>query len=146
MWKKVTCNGSLLAIIVSGKFQQDGTFFFTPEWFSQQLGYMHHPKGHRIKPHSHRFLSRETTLTQEVLFIRKGRLRVDFYDENDEYFKSEILEAGDVILLTSGGHGFETLEELEMFEVKQGPFVGETDKRRFDVVNADEKKNPAESD
>jgi hypothetical protein len=145
MWKKITCKGSLLAIIVTGKFQQDGTFFFTPEGFSQQLGYMHHPKGHRIKPHSHRFFPRETTLTQEVLFIRKGRLRVDFYDENDEYFQSEILEAGDVILLTSGGHGFETLEELEMFEVKQGPFVGETDKRRFDGAHANEKKNPADS-
>jgi mannose-6-phosphate isomerase-like protein (cupin superfamily) len=140
MWKKVTCDGSLLAIIVTDKFQQEGMFFFTPEVFSQQLGYMHHPKDHRIKPHSHRFLPREVTRTQEVLFIRKGRLRVDFYDEADAYFRSEILEAGDVLLLISGGHGFEVLEELEMFEVKQGPFAGETDKRRFDGVDADKIK------
>jgi hypothetical protein len=33
--------------------------------------------------------------------------------------------------LASGGHGFEALEELEMVEVKQGPYVGDKDKTRF---------------
>src|SRR6185369_5395734 len=75
-----------------------------------------------------------TEYTQEVLFIRRGRLRVDFYDETKQYLSSRILEAGDVILLIQGGHGFEVLEDLEMFEVKQGPYVGEVDKTRFDAV------------
>ena len=30
-----------------------------------------------------------------------------------------------------GGHGFEVLEELEMIEVKQGPYAGDRDKTRF---------------
>ena len=69
--------------------------------------------------------------TQEVLFIKKGKLKVDFYNEHQNYLESRILEAGDVILLASGGHGFEVLEEIEMIEVKQGPFTGENDKTRF---------------
>ena len=36
-----------------------------------------------------------------------------------------------VILLIAGGHGFEVLEDVEMIEVKQGPYVGEGDKTRF---------------
>ena len=44
---------------------------------------------------------------------------------------SRVLGPGDVILLISGGHGFEVLEELNMVEVKQGPYAGETDKTRF---------------
>jgi hypothetical protein len=62
---------------------------------------------------------------------RKGRLRVDFYDEDQRYLESRVLGPGDVILLIQGGHGFEVLEEVEMIEVKQGPYVGEQDKTRF---------------
>jgi mannose-6-phosphate isomerase-like protein (cupin superfamily) len=42
-----------------------------------------------------------------------------------------VLEAGDVILLIKGGHGFKVLEDLEMFEVKQGPYAGDEDKIKF---------------
>ena len=44
---------------------------------------------------------------------------------------SRELKAGDVILLIKYGHGFEILEELEMIEVKQGPYAGDQDKTRF---------------
>jgi mannose-6-phosphate isomerase-like protein (cupin superfamily) len=92
---------------------------------------MSHPKGKVIQPHSHNPLSREVFYTQEVLFIKKGTLRVDFYDTDHAYLDSRTLRTGDVILLASGGHGFETLEETEMIEVKQGPYAGEQDKTRF---------------
>ena len=131
MWHQVTCGERLLAIIVKQEFQCDGTHFFTPDYFSQQLGYMSHPKGRIIEPHTHLHVPREVSYTLEVLFIRKGRLQVDFYDDNLEFFQSEILSAGDVILLAAGGHGFTVLEDLEMFEVKQGPYVGLEDKLRF---------------
>jgi hypothetical protein len=70
--------------------------------------------------------------TQEVLVIRKGKLRVDFYDEDQIYLFSKVLAAGDIIMLVSGGHGFLVIEPVEMFEIKQGPFAGDADKTRFD--------------
>ena len=135
---EVIHNGRLLAIIIPNNYQQPGINFFTPPAFSQQLAYMRHPEGHDIAPHSHKPVPREVTQTQEVLIIRKGRLRVDFYDEQQEYLQSHILEAGDVILLAAGGHGFQVLEEIEMIEVKQGPFAGADDKCRFTGVAADQ--------
>lgn len=63
--------------------------------------------------------------------IRKGRLRVDFYNNNRERLDSRTLEAGDVILLAAGGHGFEVLDACEMIEVKQGPYLGDEDKILF---------------
>lgn len=131
MWHQVICEDRLLAIIVKKEYQCVGAHFFTPDHFSQQLGYMRHPRGHVIKPHTHRLVPREVSNTLEVLFIRKGRLQVDFYDDNREFFRSEILNAGDVLLLAAGGHGFTALEDLEMFEVKQGPYVGLEDKLWF---------------
>lgn len=122
----------LLAVIVRASFHKDGIEFFTPNDFSQQLAYMSHPAGKLIDPHTHNKVTREVHFTNEVLFIRKGKLRVDFYSHDKDYIKSRILEAGDVILLVGGGHGFEVIEELEMIEVKQGPYAGDMDKTRFD--------------
>ena len=123
--------GELLAIILSGRFNEPGIHFFTPNSFSQQLAFMRHPQGKVIQPHVHNSVVRQVQYTLEVLVLRKGRMRVDFYDNAKSYIESQIMEAGDVILLATGGHGFEALEEIEMFEIKQGPFVGEADKTRF---------------
>ena len=70
-------------------------------------------------------------MTQEVLVIKTGKLRVDFYTDEKAYLKSYLLEQGDVILLASGGHGFEVIEDMEMYEIKQGPYAGDDDKTRF---------------
>lgn len=126
---------TVMAIIISHRFNEPGIHFFTPDDFSQQVAYMRHPAGKIIVPHTHNLVPRQIHFTQEVLFIRRGKLRVDFYDESKNYLESRILEEGDVILLAAGGHGFEALEEVEIIEVKQGPFAGEADKIRFDPVD-----------
>jgi mannose-6-phosphate isomerase-like protein (cupin superfamily) len=126
----------LLAVIVSSEFNEPGIHFFTPNDLSQQLAYMRHPAGKVIDPHVHNPVNRSVQFTQEVLFIKRGRLRVDFYDNDRAYIESRILRAGDVILLATGGHGFEVLEEIEMIEVKQGPYAGDQDKTRFSGVAA----------
>jgi hypothetical protein len=79
---------------------------------------------------------RAVRYTQEALFLRRGRLRIDFYDKDRTYVESRVIGPGDVILLISGGHGFEVLEEIEMVEVKQGPYAGEMDKTTFSGVSA----------
>lgn len=99
---------------------------------------MHHPQGKVIDAHVHNLVHRNVVLTQEVLVIKKGMLRVDFYDEYEDYLESRTIGAGDVILLVSGGHGFKVLEELEMIEVKQGPYAGVDDKKRFAGVPDEE--------
>lgn len=140
MIKTLKHSGQLLALLVPGNFREPGIHFFTPDDLSQQLAYMRHPPGKIIAPHVHNPVPREVQFTQEVLVIMKGRLRVDFYTDEQSYLESWVLEAGDVILLATGGHGFEVLEEVEMFEVKQGPYAGDQDKTRFTGINANQAK------
>ncbi len=140
MIQEITHHRRLLALIISHKFQEPGVHFFTPNELSQQLAYMRHPAGRIILPHVHNPVIREVQYTQETILIKKGRLRVDFYNEQQQYLESHILEAGDVILLVAGGHGFEVLDEIEMVEVKQGPYVGEHDKTRFVGISAAQAK------
>ncbi len=129
--ERILSRSGLLALIVRADYSVPGVSFFTPQDLSQQLAFMKHPAGKVIDPHIHNPVSRTVATTQETLVIRNGRLRVDFFDEAREYVCSRELEAGDVILLIKGGHGFEVLEDLEMIEVKQGPYAGDEDKTRF---------------
>ena len=131
MLEIIESDGKTLAIILRRSFSEPGIRFFTPGDYSQQLGHMRYSKGKLIEPHVHNEVPRAITMTQEVLFVRCGKVRVDFYREDRSYTESRILESGDVILLASGGHGFEALDDLEMVEVKQGPYMGEQDKTRF---------------
>lgn len=145
MIEHIEHDGELLAIIVSGQFREPGTHFFTPPGLSQQLGYMRLASGTRIEAHVHNPVPRQVVFTQEVLVIRSGRLRVDFYSNARAYLHSRELVAGDVILLIQGGHGFEVLEALEMIEVKQGPYQGEEDKTRFEGVLPEQLRRPPDS-
>jgi hypothetical protein len=128
MIETIVYQQKILAILVSHMFKEPGIHFFTPDQFSQQLGYINYPAGKVIQPHIHNSVRREVEYTQEVLFVRKGKLRVDFYGTQQEYVESRTLETGDAIVLVSGGHGFEILEDIELFEVNH-------DRTRFEGVS-----------
>jgi mannose-6-phosphate isomerase-like protein (cupin superfamily) len=131
------CEGSVeLAVIIRAGYARQGVTFVTPDEYSQQLGYMNRPAGYQIPAHVHNPVPRAVVFTREVLFVRSGRMRVDFYNDAGTYAQSRILASGDVILLAAGGHGFEMLEDTEMIEVKQGPYAGADDKRVIAPVDA----------
>jgi len=131
MLERIYSENLLLALILRADFTANGIEFFTPDFFSQQLGYMNRPKGFVVTPHIHNFVNREVQMTQEVLFIKSGSVQMDIYDLERKLVKSRILNKGDIVLLASGGHGFTMLEESEIIEVKTGPHVGPEDKTRF---------------
>ncbi len=140
MIENIVYAGRTLAVLLHASYQAEGIQFFTPGDFSQQLGYMNRPQGYVIPPHVHNRVAREVHYTNEVLFIKSGKVRVDFYDVDQTYLDSRILHSGDVLLLAFGGHGFEMLEQSEIIEVKQGPYAGEADKSRFTGISADQAK------
>ncbi len=128
----------VLAIILRANYHAEGIQFFTPNEFSQQLGYMNRPQGYVIPPHVHNPVAREVQFTKEVLIIKSGKVRVDFYNDDQNYLESRILNQGDIVLLAFGGHGFEMLEASEIVEVKQGPYAGEADKTRFSPISSEQ--------
>lgn len=136
--EEIKKKGKLIAMIIRNNYSCEGVDFITPNEYSQQVAYMHHPVGRVIDAHVHNMVHRNVVLTQEVLFIKRGTLRVDFYDEYEDYLESRNLYEGDIILLVSGGHGFQVLEEVEMVEVKQGPYAGGQDKKKFAGVDKEQ--------
>lgn len=133
MLEKVINSECIIAIIIRNNYRSNNITFFTPKDFSQQLGYMNREKGYEIAPHIHNTFERKVYSTQEVLIIKSGKVRVDFYDNEKKYLENKTLEKGDIILLASGGHGFTMIEDSEIIEVKQGPYINDIDKKRFTI-------------
>ncbi|MFM8270676.1 MAG: hypothetical protein ACKN9V_10855 [Pseudomonadota bacterium] len=140
MIEELKHKGRLYALILRANYKADGIEFFTPNEFSQQLAYMRRPRGYLIKPHVHNSVTRTVEYTKEVLYIKSGSVRVDFYDDQQKYLVSKEIKTGDVILLAFGGHGFHMLEESEIIEIKQGPYAGEMDKTRFEPIDDSQMK------
>ena len=120
MIERIENNNKLLSIIIRANYQSEGIEFFTPDSFSQQLGYMKRDKNYVISPHKHNKVSRNVDFTQEVLLIRKGKVRVDYYDDTiGIILESRVLLEGDIVLYwLTGGHGFEMLDDSEIIEIK----------------------------
>lgn len=125
---------TVLAIIIPAEFNTEGIQFFTPNDYSQQVAYMNRPAGYEIVPHTHTKVTREVYHTLETLFVRRGKVKIDFYTSDRKYVQSYVAKTGDAVLLVSGGHGFTMLEPTEMIEVKQGPYAGDADKVRFSGI------------
>jgi len=113
-----------LAYIIRKSIKVDGKKFFgLPDDFLQ-VGYMNLKKGNTLKPHIHKPQNKIITKNQEVLYIVSGKMKVSFYNKIPQKINEAILTNGDLIILISGGHGFEFLEDTKMIEVKQGPYTG----------------------
>jgi hypothetical protein len=139
MIEKILHKKRLFALIVRGRFRKkSGINFFTSKESTQQFGFMKHKKNHIIKPHKHNKRLTRVLRTTEVILLLKGTLRVDFYNDKYKYLFSKKINERDIIMLVHGGHGFKVLKNVEMIEVKQGPYSLASDKIKFKTV--DEKK------
>ena len=136
MIEEIKYKKKLFGLVVSGKYRnKKGITFFTPNNATQQFGYMKHKKGYIINPHKHNKRLTKILSTTEVILLLKGLLRVDFYSQQKKYLFSKILKEKNIIMLVHGGHGFKAIKDVEMIEVKQGPYELFEDKIKFDKVN-----------
>ncbi len=134
MITKIKDKNKLLAIIIKPNYlKRKGIHFFTPNKLSQQVAFMSHKKNHQIKPHIHKKRLKKIYDTNECLFIMRGEMRVDFYNNKKKYLKSKILKKNYIIILVSGAHGFKILKSCQFLEVKQGPYFLGKDKERFSL-------------
>jgi len=127
----ITDQGRPLAYIIRGSFQPQKTTFLTPPEFKQQVGYVVYPAGGEVVRHLHKPIERRLVGTSEVLIVRKGRCRMDVYNDDRALVATRELVTGDIMLMVGGGHGFHMLEDTQLLEVKQGPYTGVDEKERF---------------
>lgn len=110
-----------------------GLNFFSPDEDFIQVGTWGYDNGKELLAHTHNEVERNVLWTQEVLYIRKGRISVEVYDTNETVVDKWQASEGDVVILLRGGHGYQILEDgTQVLEVKNGPYVGaDKDRRRL---------------
>jgi hypothetical protein len=130
--ERVEYGGEVLALIIRQNYEPEGVNFITAEDNPLQVGVLKHQKSSKIKPHFHKSSPRMINQIQEVLHIAYGKVEAEFYGGDGKKVGKAILNTGDTIVLLSGGHGFNILEDSKILEVKQGPYRGvEEDKERI---------------
>lgn len=121
----------LTSIIIRRDFHPTGTTFVTSPDLAQQVGFVVYPSGGIIKRHIHKTVDRQNVSSSEALIVREGKLEIDIFDKNKNLVATRQLEAGDFVLMVSGGHGFRVLEDTILLEIKLGPYAGPEDKELF---------------
>ena len=111
-----------LVAIFLGKFPQ-GSIPQTDGKEPLQLVTLKHPKGKYLLAHTHKPTPRKTAKMQECIMVRKGEIKVDLYGPDKKMFKKINMKVGDLLILLNGGYGIHILEDAEMIELKNGPFV-----------------------
>jgi hypothetical protein len=132
----LSSHGNIIAMIIK-KQDVQSLNFITPETFPLQLGISNYKRGSMIRPHTHNRIKRTVDISQEMVYVEKGRVRVHFYDNKGKEVHLEVLESGDIVFFASGGHGFDILVDTKIVEVKQGPFYGTEKEKTF--LDSDQK-------
>ena len=124
MAEKIEQDGILYAIIHRKDDWKEGLDFITPESAFIQAGTFKYPKGKQCNPHYHIENERPNNLTQECNIVMSGSMAATIYDNKNQVIHTELLRAGDMIVVLAGGHGYEILEDnTKVVECKNGPFI-----------------------
>jgi hypothetical protein len=126
-------NFVLARLIPSQTAWKEGLNFFSQEDDFIQVGIWGYSAGRELKAHIHNQVKREALWTQEVLFVRKGKLRANIFNTAEEKVAELEVKTGDIVILLRGGHGYSVLEDdTQVLEIKNGPYLGpDVDRRRL---------------
>ena len=127
----IKSNGKVIAIIIRKGINIKGVKFFTPPHYPFQIGFHNRKKNTYLKPHLHPVHNFYIKSSQEVLYILQGKVRINLYSDEKKFICYKILNSGDSVLLVNGGHGVKLLKDSKIFEVKQGPYVGDEKAKVF---------------
>lgn len=126
---------TLLAVLVKADYRPEHKegkpTFFTNEKNSLQLGASIYKKGEGFNAHYHPEVKRLIPDTQEVLYVKRGTGLLTIYGPDKQLADTVAIQPGDIIILITGGHGMVATEDMEIREVKQGPYLGDRDKIKW---------------
>ncbi|MDD5043629.1 MAG: hypothetical protein PHD51_03085 [Patescibacteria group bacterium] len=121
----------LIAKIIRDQGWPDNLQFYSNDSDFLQVATWNYGAGKHLKAHAHKICERTSDRTNEVLFIKQGKIKGIFYGENDKLISEKELSAGDIVIIYAGGHAYDILEDkTQVLEIKNGPYPGlELDKK-----------------
>lgn len=122
----------LFAVILRNNYNKEGLNFITAEDHSFQIGIHNVKKGTRYKAHITKpFKNLKNLSANKIYYVVEGKIGVDLYNNNEEKINYVNLNKGDLILFINGGHGLDILDKSKVIEIKQGPYRGQEQDKKF---------------
>jgi len=112
--QRIEADGELLALIARKEYKSNVLEFVSDESYGFKI-----------------FTEIKNLNPCKIYFVKKGKVGCDIYDNSDKKINYVHLVEGDLIVFVSGGHGVDFLEPTEMIEIKQGPYRGPNEDKRF---------------
>ena len=124
MAEMITWRGNVIGLFLSHAHSPEKTRFLTADAEPLQCGIGIFKQGSRVEPHCH--VSEPVLISEfpEFIMIRRGKAKASVYDPEGVLLRTLEMVPGDSLLLLRGGHAFEFLEDTELLEIKQGPYLG----------------------
>ena len=79
---------NLVASIINLNDVEEGLSFFTHDEANIQFGTWNYKKGKELEPHFHNKFDRNATITQEAVFVLKGKVQCDLYNKKGQFISS----------------------------------------------------------
>lgn len=128
---KVKDEKQLIALIIPKSCKHQSNNFITETGLPFQVGLNSYPQNHQVKKHKHRPTHKVIKKTQEFVYLKSGKVKVNFYNEQGKPLTTHILKKGDALLQVAGGHEFKFLETTKAIVIKQGPYKGTSQDKEF---------------
>lgn len=134
MIKEIKDGEILIAKIIKAEEWEENLKFYTDDKDFLQVATWNYNKGKHLKAHGHNICKRVSDKTNELIFIKSGKIKSTLFSENGVVLETVILEQGDILISYNGGHAYDILDEnTQVLEVKNGPYPGlEKDKKVFE--------------
>jgi len=100
-----------------------------------QFGVASYPKNYKTGTHFHNHIEKETTQVDEILIVKEGCARVDFYNNEGIYIKSSEIFKDDTLIIFKGGHNISFNENTKLIVIKPSTYTQAYDKTRIIGVN-----------
>ena len=113
----------LFAILLDLSDIQEGTFPATDPRWSLQLLLMNRKRGHVVKKHMHRLVSKTTKQPQEAFVVVKGAVEARIFDRKGILVAKKTVSAGQCLLIIDGAHEVEMKKDTLAYAFKDGPHV-----------------------
>lgn len=122
--KIIKAEDVILAKVISSDWN-DGLSFYSDNSDFIQVGTWRYNRGKELLAHIHNQVERIVYKTQEVLYVRKGKIAAFIYDLEGNLVENINVNEGDVLILINGGHGYKIPEDdTQVLEIKNGPYPG----------------------
>lgn len=97
----------------------------SPACQSLQVSHLVLKSDQTFKAHKHIIFERNMPIAQESWVVIKGKVKVFYYDIDDELLMTRYMNPGDCTMTYRGGHNYKSLEENTIvYEFKTGPYFG----------------------